>query len=174
MTDQASASAPGRVNLIGEHTDYHDGYVLPIVIPQRTHAHLTRRKGERVVRASSSVIDGTWQEYALGAETPGRGWLDYLQGVTAMLARRGVGVPGFDVRIESTVPVGAGVSSSAALEISLLRALRSLLGLDLDDVALAMIAHAAETDFVGAPVGVMDQMASSLGRDGEALFIDTR
>jgi galactokinase len=85
-----------------------------------------------------------------------------------------VKVPGFDVRIESTVPVGAGVSSSAALEVSLLRALRSLLALDVDDVQLAMIAHAVETDFVGAPVGVMDQMASSLGHDGEALFLDTR
>jgi galactokinase len=173
MRETASADAPGRVNLIGEHTDYHDGYVLPTVIPQRTHAHLQRR-GDRRVRAWSAALAPGWEEYEAGREAPGRGWLDYVQGVTAMLARHGVIVPGFDVRIESTVPLGAGVSSSAALEISLLRALRTLLDLDLDDVTLAKIGQSVETDFVGAPIGIMDQMASSLGRDGEALFLDTR
>ena len=173
MGDAVSASAPGRVNLIGEHTDYHDGYVLPTIIPQRTHVHLHRRDDARV-RASSAALGDEFEEYDVGAEAPGRGWLDYVQGVTAVLAREGIRVPGFDVRIESTVPLGAGVSSSAALEVSLLRGLRQLLGLDLDDVTLARLAQAVETEFVGAPVGIMDQMASSLGRDGEALFLDTR
>jgi galactokinase len=173
MADEVSADAPGRVNLIGEHTDYHDGYVLPTVIPQRTRVHLQRR-GDRRVRASSSTVGAAWEEYEAGCESPGRGWLDYVQGVTAMLARSGVAVPGFDVHIASTVPVGAGVSSSAALEVALLRALRTLLALDLDDLRLARIAQTVETEFVGAPVGIMDQMASSLGREGEALFIDTR
>jgi galactokinase len=112
--------------------------------------------------------------YELGRETPGRGWLDYVQGVTVMLARTGAPVPGFDLRITSNVPLGAGLSSSAALEVSLLRGLRELMGLDLDDLALAKIAQTVETTFVGAPVGIMDQVASSLGRDGEALFLDTR
>lgn len=165
--------APGRVNLIGEHTDYHDGYVLPTVIPQRTQVHLQRR-ADRRVRAWSTALARQWEEYEAGREAAGRGWLDYVQGVTAMLARHGVKVPGFDVRIASTVPLGAGVSSSAALEISLLRGLRTLLGLDLDDVTLAKIGQSVETDFVGAPIGIMDQMAASLGRDGEALFLDTR
>lgn len=173
MPDTASADAPGRVNLIGEHTDYHDGYVLPTVIPQRTRVDLQRR-ADRRVRAWSSALAPHWEEYDAGGEAPGRGWLDYVQGVTAMLARHGVRVSGFDVRIESSVPLGAGVSSSAALEISLLRGLRILLNLDLDDVALAKIGQKVETDFVGAPIGIMDQMASSLGRDGEALFLDTR
>jgi galactokinase len=173
MPDEVSADAPGRVNLIGEHTDYHDGYVLPTVIPQRTHAHVTRR-ADRLVRASSSALDGRWAEYEAGREASGRGWLDYVQGVTATLARRGVSVPGFDLRIDSSIPVGAGVSSSAALNVSLLRALRLLLDLELDDVTLARMAQSVETDFVGAPVGIMDPMASSLGRDGEALFLDTR
>jgi galactokinase len=173
MADEVAASAPGRVNLIGEHTDYHDGYVLPTVIPQRTHAHLVQRRDDRV-RARSTAFGDEWQEFVIGREARGRGWLDYLQGVTATLGRHGVTVPGFDARIESTIPVGAGVSSSAALEVSLLRALRALLGLHVDDVAVAMMAHAVETQFVGAPVGVMDQMASSLGRIGEALFLDTR
>jgi galactokinase len=161
------------VNLIGEHTDYHDGYVLPTVIPQRTSVHMTARTDRRV-RAVSSAVDGQAEEYELGHEAPGRGWLDYVQGVTATLARRGVAVRGFEVRVDSSIPLGAGVSSSAALEVSLLRALRLMLSLGFDDVELAKIAQAAETDFVGAPVGIMDQMASSLGRDGEALFLDTR
>jgi galactokinase len=173
MADTAEAEAPGRVNLIGEHTDYHDGYVLPTVIPQRTRVRLRRRHGHRI-RASSAAFNTDWEEYEIGQETRGRGWLDYVQGVTATLRRNGVQVPGLDVQIESEIPLGAGLSSSAALEISLLRALRSLLDLQLDDVALARTAHAVETDFVGAPVGIMDQMASSLGRDGEAMFLDTR
>ena len=173
MPEEVSADAPGRVNLIGEHTDYHDGYVLPTVIPQRTCVHMTRRE-DRIVRAASSAIDGGFETYELGHETPGREWLDYVQGVTHTLARHGIHVPGFDVRIDSSIPLGAGVSSSAALEVSLLRALRQLQHLDLDDVTLARMGQSVETDFVGAPVGIMDQMASSLGRDGEALFLDTR
>src|SRR5512132_1199302 len=98
---ESTASAPGRVNLIGEHTDYHEGYVLPTVIPQRTHVHLQRRADRRVRATSSALADG-WQEYDRGREAPGRGWVDYVQGVTAMLAQQGVDAPGFDVQIEST------------------------------------------------------------------------
>jgi galactokinase len=173
MVDVASGEAPGRVNLIGEHTDYHDGYVLPTVIPQQTHVWLERRDDNRV-RACTAAFGNGWEEYALGGETPGRGWLDYVQGVTTALAHSQVAVSGFNVRIQSTVPVGAGVSSSAALEVSLLRGLRNLLGLEVDDWTVAMIAHRAETDFVGAPVGIMDQVVCSLGHRGEALFLDTR
>ena len=171
MRDAVVSTAPGRVNLIGEHTDYHQGFVLPTTIPQRTRVTATRR-ADRQVHATSHGVGH--EEYALGHEAPGRGWLDYVQGVTAMLARRGQPISGVDLDIESTVPVGAGVSSSAALEVSLLRALRELFRLDLDDVTIARIGQATETDFVGAPVGIMDQLASSLGREGEALFIDTR
>jgi len=173
MPDDVSANAHGRVNLIGEHTDYHDGYVLPVLIPQRTCVHLTRRP-DRLVRAASSAIDGGFEEYEVGRETAGRGWLDYVQGVSSTLARHGIHVPGFDLRIESSVPLGAGVSSSAALEVSLLRALRLLLDLAIDDVTLARMAQSVETEFVGAPVGIMDQMAASVGREGTALFLDTR
>jgi galactokinase len=173
MPDRASADAPGRVNLIGEHTDYHDGYVLPAIIPQRTRVSL-RRRDDRRVRARSPAVDAGWQEYEAGREVPGRGWLDYVQGVTVALTRRDLHVAGFEVQIESDIPVGAGVSSSAALEVSLLRGLRTLFDFRFDDVCLAKMARAAETDFVGAPVGIMDQIASSLGRDGEALFLDTR
>ena len=169
----AEASAPARVNLIGEHTDYHQGFVLPTVLPQRTHVWL--RHGERGrVRAYSATLAGDAALYRLGDEEPGKGWIDYVQGVTRVLRDHGVEVMGFDVWIASTIPVGGGVSSSAALCVSLLRGLRALHRLDLDDHAIARLAQRVETDFVGAPVGIMDQMACSLGSPGEALFIDTR
>jgi galactokinase len=173
MTERATAEAHGRVNLIGEHTDYHDGFVLPMIIPQLTRVELTLRQDQRV-RVTSAKVTSVPAVYDAGGEQPGRGWLDYVQGVTAMLARAGHRVPGFDLHIESDIPVGAGLSSSAALTVSLLRGLRVLLEIGFDDVTLAKIARSAETDFVGAPVGIMDQMACSLGRDGEALFLDTR
>ena len=167
------AEAPGRVNLIGEHTDYHQGLVLPAVIPQRTHVWLRTRTDGRVRVWSAGVSDGI-EEYQTGHEAPGRRWLDYVQGVTAVLAAAGMTPPGFDARIESSVPVGAGVSSSAALDVALLRALRTAMQATLDDIELARLAQRVETEFVGAPVGIMDQMAVSLGRDREALFLDTR
>jgi galactokinase len=173
MPETVSASAPGRVNLIGEHTDYHDGFVLPAPIPRRTTVHLERRS-DRLVRARSSSISNDRAEFEIGRERPGRGWLDYVQGVTAALVNSGRAIGGFDVQVESTIPLGAGVSSSAALEVALLRGIRALFDLDLDDVAVAQLAFSAETGFVGVPVGIMDQMAASLGRDGEALFLDTR
>jgi galactokinase len=143
------------------------------VIPQRTRVRLAPR-GDRIVRAESATFGATVVDYELGCEAPRRGWIDYVQGVTAVLARQGAALTGFDLQIESTVPAGAGVSSSAALEVSLLRALRAAYSLPLDDVAIAKVGRAAETDFVGAPVGIMDQMAASVARDGEALFLDTR
>lgn len=170
---EADATAPGRVNLLGEHTDYHDGFVLPTTIPQRTHAAV-RARADRHVRAWSTGTSKEVDQYDIGSEAPGRGWLDYVQGLTNALSRRGFDLPGFDLRLESAVPIGAGVSSSAALEVSVLRALRTRFDLALDDVALARAAQAAETDFVGAPVGIMDQMTSSIGRDGDVLFLDTR
>src|SRR3954469_859304 len=101
MRDAADASAPGRVNLIGEHTDYHEGYVLPSVIPQRTDVQL-RRRAEDVVRASSTAFRSDPEEYRIGQEARRTGWIDYVQGVTAMLARAGVTVPGFDLQVAST------------------------------------------------------------------------
>lgn len=165
----------GRVNLIGEHTDYNGGFVLPAPIPQSTVAMLAGRPDRRVRAWSAELSAGpALQEYELGEERAGQGWLDYVQGVTVALAAAGFGTGGFDVALRSTVPIGSGLSSSAALEVSLLRVLRTRFGLALDDVALARIGRAAETDFVGAPIGIMDQMAASLATPGGALFIDTR
>jgi galactokinase len=165
--------APGRVSLLGEHGDYHCGFVLATVLPQRTTVALRRRE-DRTVRAYSVALGGEADVFTIGTEQPGRGWLDYVQGVTYVLREHGVLPPGFDVRIDSTLPVGAGVSSSAALVVSLFRALRSLCDLPVDDLEIARLAHRVETHFVGAAGAVVDQMACSLGRQGQALLIDTR
>jgi galactokinase len=169
---EASASAPARVNLIGEHTDYNGGAVLPTVLPQRTSVALARRRDRRV-RAHTALAnrDGEW---ALGAEAPRHDWTDYLQGCTQALAAAGYDVPGCDVAVASTVPPGSGLSSSAALTVAFLRALRALARLPLDDVALARLGHQAESAFVGARVGVMDPMAVSLADSTTALHLDTR
>lgn len=168
------ADAPGRVNLIGEHTDYSGGYVLPLAIPQRTRVELSPRIGTLVRAWSANLPSGSPEEYRLGEEAPGRGWLDFVQGVTWVLGEAGHRLRGFDLRIDSDIPVGGGVSSSAALEVSLLRGLREMFSLEIDDVALALAGQKAENDFVGAPVGVMDQMAASLADESTALFLDTR
>ncbi|HLH23447.1 MAG TPA: galactokinase [Chloroflexota bacterium] len=168
-----TASAPGRVNLIGEHTDYNGGFVLPTAIPQRAHVALAPR-GDARVRVASANVPGGVASYALGTETPGRGWLDYVQGVTQALRAAGHAVGGFEAYVASTVPLGSGLASSAALEVALLRALRAAFGLPLDDVALAHCGQRAENEFVGARVGIMDQLAASLAEPGSALFLDTR
>jgi galactokinase len=169
-----AADAPGRVNLIGEHTDYNGGFVLPAAIPQRTRAALARRDDDMVRAASGAIERGQVGAYRLGAERAGRGWLDHVQGITHVLAVEGHPIAGFDLRVESEVPVGSGVASSAALEVAVLRALRRAFDLRLDDVALALLAQRAESEFVGARVGVMDQMAASLADAAGVLFLDTR
>ena len=169
------ASAPGRVNLIGEHTDYNGGYVLPMAIPQRTWTAVARA-GDQQARASSRNLGGgdRIREFTVGGEVVTKSWVDYVQGVTQAVARDGHVLGGFDLAIVSDVPLGSGLSSSAALEVAVLRALRDLFGLHVDDVRLAQLGQRAENDFVGAPVGVMDQMAASLADDRTALFLDTR
>jgi galactokinase len=170
-----TAEAPGRVNLIGEHTDYNGGFVLPTAIPQRTRVDLapTAAKSIRVWSRALAKTAGP-QSYTLGEETPGRDWLDYIQGVTQILAAEGFQLSGFDACIESTVPLGSGLSSSASLTVSLMRALRSAFALDLDDVRIALLGQRVENEFVGARVGIMDPMAASLADEGTALFLDAR
>ena len=169
---ELSARAPGRVNLIGEHTDYNGGFVLPTALPHETIVHLARRP-DRIVRAFSADLGAdSMASFELGRETRLGTWIDYVQGVTVALLERETQLGGFDLLVTSTVPIGKGLSSSASLEIAVGRALRSAFALALDDVDLAMVAHRAETAFVGAPVGIMDQMVCSLGDRAHALFLD--
>jgi galactokinase len=169
-----TADAPGRVNLIGEHTDYNGGFVLPTTIPQRCRVELAPRPGDGVRVWSSSGDPAGPALYRLGRETRTGAWLDYVQGVTHVLRGDGHRLEGFDARIDSAVPLGSGLSSSAALSVSLMRALRQAFGLALDDVRIARLGQRSENEFVGAQVGIMDPMAASLADEGTALFLDAR
>src|SRR5207302_5185808 len=167
------AAAPGRVNLIGEHTDYNGGFVLPTAIPQQTRVELDRRT-DRTVRVPSSNTEPSG-ECALGDEQRRGDWLDYVQGLTWVLKEAGYpDLGGFELSIESEVPLGAGLSSSAALEVAVLRAIRDAFDLEMDDLLLAKLGQRAENDFVGAMCGIMDQMAANLADGTTALFLDTR
>ncbi len=170
-------SAPGRVNLIGEHTDYNQGFVLPLAINRRTIAAVGVRD-DRLARVGSSFADEL-VEIDLGDLQPGalHGWAAYPLGIAWALGRSGAdlgAVPGFDILIDSTVPVGAGLSSSAALESSVALALSDIWQLGLGRAELAKVGQLAENVAVGAPTGIMDQSASLLGRRDSAVFLDCR
>jgi galactokinase len=172
---EVTASAPGRVNLIGEHTDYNGGFVLPVAIPQRTLVEIARRNdGLAHVWSASRSQGGEPAVYQPGQEAPVHDWVDYVQGTTRHLAGDGYRLSGFDARIESAVPLGSGLSSSASLTVSLMRAVRELFGLSLDDVQIARLGQRVENEFVGAMVGIMDPMAASLADERHALFLDAR
>ena len=167
-------SAPGRVNLMGEHTDYNEGLVLPVAIDQECTATVARRE-DGVLRCWSAQLGpgATASVAELSGQRVG-GWSAYVLGVAWALREAGVPVPGADIVVDSAVPGGAGLSSSAALECSVGLALCDLAGVDVDRTVLALAGQRAETDVVGAPVGVMDQMASVYGRHGAAVFLDCR
>ncbi len=166
--------APGRVNLIGEHTDYNDGYVLPMAIERDTVIAAAPR-ADRTVRVSSKMSGETAEFRLDDLSTGGRGiWLDYVEGVARALTGSGVTLAGADLMIESDVPVGAGLSSSAALELSTGLALVTLANAAIDPVALALAGQKAEHESVGTQCGIMDQMTAALGRRGHALLIDCR
>ncbi|MFB6837112.1 galactokinase [Streptomyces sp. NPDC056361] len=168
-------AAPGRVNLIGEYTDFNDGFVLPLALPHTTVAAVSRRD-DGVLRLHSADIDGGIVQLEVDALEPlsGGGWAAYPAGVVWALRETGHLVTGADVHLTSTVPTGAGLSSSAALEVVTALALNDLFGLGLSRPELARIAQRAENAFVGVPCGVMDQMASACAEDGHALHLDTR
>jgi galactokinase len=170
-------SAPGRVNLIGEHTDYNDGFVFPFAIDRRTVVALGLRT-DRLVRVASSFAEET-VELSLDDLLPENleGWSAYPLGVAWALGQFGARlavVPGFEVFIDSDVPIGAGLSSSAAIESAVAVALNDVWELGLDRPVLARVGQLAENRAVGAPTGIMDQSASLLGRADAAVFLDCR
>ncbi|MFD0315499.1 galactokinase [Streptomyces flavalbus] len=168
-------AAPGRVNLIGEHTDYNDGFVMPFALPHTAVAAVSRRD-DGVLRLHSADVEGGVVELRVDALEPGsdRGWTAYPAGVVWALRAAGHAVTGADVHLASTVPAGAGLSSSAALEVVVALALNELYGLGLRGWQLARLCQRAENVYVGAPVGIMDQTASACCEAGHALFLDTR
>jgi galactokinase len=167
----AVADAPGRVNLLGEHTDYNDGFVLPIALPQRTTVSLGRAtRGDFTLRSDGFAKPLAFRLDRLPDEPFGR----YVFGCLREVVAAGHDVPPLDIHVGSELPMGAGLSSSAALEVATLRALRALLALPLDDVRIAQMAQRAEIDYAGVRCGIMDQMASSLADTEHALFLDAR
>jgi galactokinase len=169
---EAGARAPGRVNLIGEHTDYNEGLVLPCAIDRDTLVLAARRSDRRFALASREQAPACAFE---AGERARRGdWSDYPRAVVAALAESGHVLSGADVAIASAVPPGAGLSSSAALCVALVTAFDALFGLGLSARARAERAHRAESHFAGVPCGPMDPMASALGEAGAALRIDCR
>ncbi|MFD1662315.1 galactokinase [Streptomyces caeni] len=168
-------AAPGRVNLIGEYTDFNEGFVMPLALPHTAVAAVSRRD-DGVLRLHSADVAGPVVELRVDALEPltDTGWAAYPAGVVWALRAAGHAITGADVHLSSTVPTGAGLSSSAALEVVTGLALRDLYGLGLTRPELARLAQRAENDFVGVPCGVMDQMASACGTEGHALHLDCR
>jgi galactokinase len=165
--------APGRVNLIGEHTDYNQGLVLPIALDLATVATVTpARDGRLRVYTAHFNQERDWDPADLANVSPVHGWPDYVVGVARELIRAGYPVEPLEIHIESTVPEGSGLSSSAALDVSC--ALAMLNGRSIDRLLLARICQAAERDFVGVPTGIMDPYASIFGQEGAAIEIDCR
>jgi galactokinase len=168
---QVHAAAPGRVNLLGEHTDYNDGFMLPVATPQCTEVAMSI-SGDQQFHVYSATI-GAGVDYDRDGHPPA-GFATYIDGCVRVLEAEGVAVPPLRIYISTELPVGSGLSSSAALEVATLRALRKLLEIELDDVRLARLAQRAEVDYAHVNCGIMDQMASSLADRRHMLFIDAR
>jgi galactokinase len=168
---QAVADAPGRVNLLGEHTDYNDGFVLPIAIAQRT--RVAMRSSPEARFSLHAHGQGDTVHFMLDSP-PAQHFASYVYGCLMLARSRGAVIPPLQIYVESQVPMGVGLSSSAALEVATLRCLRELLALHFDDVLIAQLAQRAEIDYAGVNCGIMDQMASSLADTTRALLLDTR
>ena len=168
-------AAPGRVNVIGEHTDYNDGFVLPMAIER----YAVMAAGPSLSPTSFSVYDVQFNETATidisAPVTKGPPkWSDYIRGVLAGFQNRGVKIPALDVAFMSTVPLGGGLSSSAALEVCTATLIEAATGSAMDPVEKALLAQKAEHEFAGVPCGIMDQFISVMGREGRLLLLDCR
>lgn len=170
------ARAPGRVNLIGEHTDYNDGFVLPAAISVESRIAASPRS-DGVIRAVACDFGGAkaeWPVNAPFAANPAEPWADYIRAMTTAMAERGHALTGADIAVSGTVPRGAGLSSSASLMVGIGTALAALSGLAIAPADMAVMAQAGECDHVGVRCGIMDQLASACGVRGHALMIDCR
>jgi galactokinase len=168
-------AAPGRVNVIGEHTDYNDGFVLPMAIER----YAIMAADAAAAPGKISIYDTNFKETATidisAPVTKGSPkWSNYIRGVLAGFQNRGVTIPALDVAFLSTVPLGGGLSSSAALEVCTATLVEAATGKQIDPVEKALLAQKAEHDFAGVPCGIMDQFISALGREGHLLLLDCR
>ena len=163
--------APGRLNIIGEHTDYNGGFVLPVAIDKYVQVGIEKSHDDLVHVKSESFGEFTFDSKNISATDS---WKDYVMGIFDVLKKdKGVNFPGLKLEIKSNVPEGAGLSSSAALEVAVITALNGFLNLNLTDEERYNLSQKAENEFVGVQCGIMDQFASVMGRKGHALFLDT-
>jgi galactokinase len=167
-------AAPGRVNLIGEHTDYAEGFVMPAAIDFATIAAISPRDDEKIVIYSENFKEERTYEANVLPTTGSKDWSDYPLGVMVILAGEGHRIPGLSLSLLSDVPLGSGLSSSAALEVATALAVESLIGVDYPRPQLARLCQRAENEFVGANCGIMDQFISANGAEDHALLLDCR
>ncbi|HEY8665445.1 MAG TPA: galactokinase, partial [Tepidisphaeraceae bacterium] len=167
--------APGRVNLIGEHTDYNDGFVCPMAIEPEV-LFVCRAREDQSIRLASTVFPGQLVEFSIARKIePGDpAWANYSRGVVAGMLAAGVPLIGMDALIENTLPVGGGLSSSAAIEVGTAHCLLALTGQTMDPMRLALLCQKAEHEFAGVPVGIMDQMIVATAQAGHATLFDCR
>ncbi len=168
--------APGRVNLIGEHTDYNDGFVLPCAINYNTVVAAAKRD-DRKVRLVSVDYDNATDEFDLDEEitfVEDKMWANYIRGVVKFLMARGYQLGGADISVSGNVPQGAGLSSSAALEVVIGQTFKELFELEISQAEIALNGQQAENEFVGCNCGIMDQMISAVGKENHAMLLDCR
>ena len=168
--------APGRVNLIGEHTDYNDGFVLPIAIDREV-LIAARKRDDHMVRMVALDFADARAEFSLDApieHDAKQKWSNYIRGVAWALQQRGLKLSGVDLAIHSNVPVASGLSSSAALEVCAATMFREICGLEIGDLEIVRLCQRAENEFVGVKSGIMDQFISALAQENSALLIDCR
>jgi len=166
--------APGRANLIGEHTDYNEGYVLPFAVDRYTEVALRRRQ-DMAVHVYTAAFDDTFSlSLPLGEEKRRSNWADYIIGILREFSKLGPFPHGFDAVIVSDVPIGSGLSSSASLEVAFAVGLGQLYGFEIEGLELVKLCQRAENDFVGMPCGIMDQYIAYFAEPAKALLLDTR
>lgn len=168
------AQAPGRVNLIGEHTDYNEGFVLPMAIDYYVRVALSRRKDQHLRFFSSDLQDRKRTSLSNLRFKKEDRWANYPKGIISVLLNRGYDIGGLSFTVMGNVPIGVGLSSSAALEVATAYAVQKLLGIEISGPELARLAQEAENSFVGVQCGIMDQFVSRMAQAGSAMFIDTR
>ncbi|MCD6290482.1 MAG: galactokinase [Anaerolineae bacterium] len=166
--------APGRVNLIGEHTDYNDGFVLPIAIDRNVLLAAARRDDHRVHLVAVDLDDEDEFDVTAPTRSETKAWANYHRGVAAMLQQRGIDLTGADVMFSSNVPIGAGLSSSAAVEVAAAFGFLAISDQEMDRAQMALACQQAEHEYAGVPCGIMDQFISALGRADSALLLDCR
>ena len=166
--------APGRVNLIGEHTDYNDGFVMPAAVGFSTYVAIAKRADRKFLIHSEEFPEHFEFDLDRLPESRTRNWCDYVLGVARVLQQRGYSLPGANLLVHGEVPIGAGLSSSAALEVAFARAITSLGEIAIPLPEIAKLCRQAENEFVGARVGIMDPFVSCMAKKGQALLLDCR